>query len=210
MDILSSIPLSVIREKQAAIARLAPTLQYSLVPSRMGVYDHPQTRSVISNKISTGISTSTVWSPPLKDAVDVFVENILSVQLTSTLLKPMISKLECFEINTFNEYLRKYHEDFNGKQNNAWELTYQAVEHKKKRNIMLHRKVEETPQSLLKYMKNNHFDANTPSPWPQTEYFNGFYPKHMLEIGLIDIHKSELLQRFRNNVNIPYIKDMYK
>lgn len=207
MDILAGIPTSVIRQKQSAIEKIAPRLQYSVVPSRLGVYDYLRTRSVISNDPSIEVVT---WSPPFKDAVDVFVENILSTNIISTLNAPLISKKECFEIDAFNNYLRKYHEDLNGQQYDAWQITYQAIKQKRKRDLILNRKIEEIPQALVNYMRKHDIDDNSTFPWPKVEYNRGYYPQHMLEIGHIDIHHSDLLQRFRKNINIPYIHNMFE
>ena len=62
MDILNKIPDDTIRKKQAAIAVLAPSLQYSIPPM-----------SLLDNK-----STSLRWSPPFHDGVDRVIDGLFA------------------------------------------------------------------------------------------------------------------------------------
>ena len=64
LTLLRSIPTSEILHKQHAIAALAPTLQYSIVP-------HSITTLVNKGEIIH-------WKPPFKDANDVIIEHILN------------------------------------------------------------------------------------------------------------------------------------
>eukprot|EP01035_Chromulina_nebulosa_P020816 gene20816-26984_t len=60
IDVLNAIPKLELIKKQQAIAKLAPTLQYSVVPKRIGNGSDCQT-----------------WRPPFRDAVDIIIEKIL-------------------------------------------------------------------------------------------------------------------------------------
>lgn len=62
VDILSTIPLEIIRKKQAAIAVLAPSLQYSIPPLHL-----------LKN-----ISDVTAWSPPFADGVDRVIDGLFA------------------------------------------------------------------------------------------------------------------------------------
>jgi hypothetical protein len=67
LNVLRAIPRSVLREKQAYIAKLAPSLQYSVVPKR--IYD--------AYDVSQHDVQTVTWAPPFRDAVDVIIEKIL-------------------------------------------------------------------------------------------------------------------------------------
>lgn len=60
LDILRAIPEEKVQKMQKAIEKIAPTLQYSVVPSRIGTGEN-------------GIT----WKPPFRDAGDVIIERIL-------------------------------------------------------------------------------------------------------------------------------------
>ena len=65
LTLLRSIPTSEILRKQHAIAALAPTLQYSIIPS-----------TITSSLVNKGEIIH--WKPPFKDANDIIIEHILN------------------------------------------------------------------------------------------------------------------------------------
>jgi hypothetical protein len=64
LRLLAAIPDEEVRERQKWIERLAPSLQYSIVPSAV---------------LQRGEGEGRDWSPPQRDAVDVIVERLLRV-----------------------------------------------------------------------------------------------------------------------------------
>jgi xyloglucan galactosyltransferase MUR3 len=62
MKILLAIPNEVIQKKQAAIARIAPRVQYAMPPM----------------KYLQNISDATPWDPPFSDGVDVLLDGLLT------------------------------------------------------------------------------------------------------------------------------------
>jgi xyloglucan galactosyltransferase MUR3 len=60
LDVLRAIPADVIAAMQRRIAELAPSLQYSAVPPRLGDLD-----------------SAAPWRPPVRDAVDVIIDRML-------------------------------------------------------------------------------------------------------------------------------------
>jgi hypothetical protein len=61
IDILKSIPIEELQKKQRAIEKIAPTLQYSVVPDRY----------------ISGSKKGQSWKPPFRDAGGVIIEKIL-------------------------------------------------------------------------------------------------------------------------------------
>jgi len=61
MDLLLSIPAHVIKQKQEALARVAPRVQYAMPPLHM-----------LAN-----ISDESPWDPPFPDAVDMAVNGLM-------------------------------------------------------------------------------------------------------------------------------------
>ena len=67
MTVLEQLPPDVVMQKQAAVARLAPKLQYTVVPQAFvpekGAGNDPNKRLY--------------WKPPFKDATDIIIDRIL-------------------------------------------------------------------------------------------------------------------------------------
>ena len=61
MDLLLSIPADVIRQKQKALEKVAPRIQYAMPPLHM-----------LSN-----ISDESRWDPPFPDAVDMAIDGLM-------------------------------------------------------------------------------------------------------------------------------------
>jgi hypothetical protein len=61
INVLKAITPMQLAKKQAAIRRLAPSLQYSVVPDRL-------------------VEGKDIWNPPFRDAADVIIERILDRQ----------------------------------------------------------------------------------------------------------------------------------
>jgi len=71
MKILEKIPQSVIEKKQDAVARLAPRLQYSVVPKAI------MPANWRAEPDGKGTALPTTWRPPVRDATDVIIDRIL-------------------------------------------------------------------------------------------------------------------------------------
>lgn len=67
MTVLEELPADVIAQKQAAVARLAPKLQYTVVPADF----------VPEKGAGNSRSKRMFWKPPFKDATDVIIDRIL-------------------------------------------------------------------------------------------------------------------------------------
>ncbi len=62
LDLLKAIPAQELKRKQLAIAKLAPRLQYAVVPNHIHA------------------DRGDVWTPPIEDAVDVIISKLLDKQ----------------------------------------------------------------------------------------------------------------------------------
>jgi hypothetical protein len=61
LHVLRAMSPEEVRRKQEAVARIAPRLQYSVIPER----------------VATAPPGTVTWRPPFRDAVDVIVERIV-------------------------------------------------------------------------------------------------------------------------------------
>ena len=93
LDILKSIPNDVITQMQLTIEKIAPTLQYSVIPKSIGNLD--------SGKI---------WKSPFKDAADVIIEKILDRQTVHPING--WSNEELLRQHHEQKEIMEYHEDF--------------------------------------------------------------------------------------------------
>jgi hypothetical protein len=73
LDVLLKISPEEIQRKQQAIAAMASTLQYSLVPQQQ--------------QLAHAMDHNIRWDPPIRDAVDVILENIFQ---PSTIHQPVL------------------------------------------------------------------------------------------------------------------------
>lgn len=77
MSVLKSISPEKIRDMQDRIERLAPSLQYSIVPEGYGT---PRSKTFDGDTLSATPKVyprGPVWKPPVPDAMDVIIERIL-------------------------------------------------------------------------------------------------------------------------------------
>lgn len=89
MDLLLSIPASVIKEKQAALARVAPRVQYAMPPLHL----------------LADIDDETRWDPPFPDAVDMAINGLMK---RASLLKKNMPTGIPETLMTLGEWNTKY------------------------------------------------------------------------------------------------------
>jgi len=75
MLLLSSIPDQEVLKKQKAIERIAPRLQYSVVPRRIS--QRINISATVGKSSTYSMDPVMAWEPPVMDAVDVLVERML-------------------------------------------------------------------------------------------------------------------------------------
>lgn len=94
LDILNAIPPEELKLKQRAIARIAPRLQYAVVPSRVD----PR--------------RGDVWDPPIHDAVDVILDKILN----RTTIEPLdgFKEYELMQQKCLQNDIMQNHADYAG------------------------------------------------------------------------------------------------
>lgn len=75
MLFLSAMSDRDVRRKQLAIERIAPRLQYSVVPRRIS--QHINISAAAGESSTYSMDPTVVWEPPLVDAVDILIERML-------------------------------------------------------------------------------------------------------------------------------------
>lgn len=92
IQILKAIPPEELARKQAAVRRIAPSLQYSIVPDRVDE------------------GRGQVWSPPFRDAADVVIEHVLDRRT----IEPVegYSDEQLKRLNLEQKLLSQTHEDY--------------------------------------------------------------------------------------------------
>ena len=92
IQILKAIPPAELARKQAAVRRLAPSLQYSIVPDRV--------REDLGH----------VWAPPFRDAADVVIEHVLDPRTIEPVQGYSDEQLK--RLNLEQKLLSQTHEDY--------------------------------------------------------------------------------------------------
>ena len=111
LDILTAIPGSELRKKQLALEKIAPKLQYSVVPN-----DILQRSEGVINK-----DNPPVWDPPLVDAADIIINKILD----RNTIEPLsgFTDSELGELNCMQNSLTLKHPDYAGLFHGTQHLT---------------------------------------------------------------------------------------
>ena len=117
IDVLRAITPEELRKKQLAIERIAPRLQYSVVPntttsSTSTAAKKQQQQQQLKKKKRGGHSTYLQWDSPIRDAADVIIDRLLD----RNTVEPMegFSEEELRKQKCRQNILVKYHPDYAG------------------------------------------------------------------------------------------------